>query len=490
MSTTTPFLDAISSLFPAGLTESLAGFQTPASAQALDTLIRFVSGGDSPDSETQQQWSERQNEAMTALGALTSKSPATNGKRQREQETDSDSEAKRQKTSVADDGPPLFTLHAISTTSPIRKKVDITVKESSVVFLNPSTSAVESSIPLSVLTRAFLLPTRGKMKAHWTVVILSSDTPERGKKPAGQSAAPQIIFGLDASASTAVKYSTYSGSTPELHTLKGGASTRAVLLDFLSRLRLGPVLEPVSTVFKSACPGIAVSASEGGVPGIEAYRAAKSGTLWFLSDGVLWGESKPCEFWSLESLLNKADGLRVVSATGRTCTVVLTRKSAPEEIAALDEGEADPGFEAVFSLIDGKEQEGINKWVREHRDLFGKEKVVGVGAVQVQDDSDEEDGDFEVDSESDGGSATSGSSSDEESSGGESGSEEAEDSEGDEDRDGDQDEEEELRAENHPLMRPGAMPRMSRAAIDMVAAMVEGELVGDMEDDGEDELED
>jgi hypothetical protein len=55
------------------------------------------------------------------------------------------------------------------------------------------------------------------------------------------------------------------------------------------------------------------------------------------------------------------------------------------------------------------------------------------------------------------------------------------------DEDGD---DEELRVENHPLMRPGAMPRMSRAAIDMVAAMVEGELVGDGEDDGEDELED
>ncbi|KAJ7725302.1 histone chaperone Rttp106-like-domain-containing protein [Mycena maculata] len=488
MSTTTPFLDAISPTFPAELSESLAGFQTPAAAQALDNLIRFVAGGVSPDPETQQHWSEKQHGALTALGVLTSKSVATNGKRQREQDIDSESGSKRQKTE--DDGPPLLTLHAISTTSPVRKKVDITVNGSSVQFLNPSTGAVESSIPLSALTRAFLLPTRGKMKPHWTVVILPSDTPDRGKKPAAQ-AAPQIIFGLDATASTTVKYSTYVGSTPDLTTLKGGAPTRAVLLDFIARLRL-EVLEPVPAVFRSACPGIAVSASEGGVPGIEAYRAAKGGTLWFLRAGVLWGESKPCEFWPLESLLSKADGLRVVSATGRTCTVVLTRKSSPEELAELDAGEADPGVETAFSLIDGKEQEGINKWVREHRDLFGKEKVAGAGAVQVQDDSDEEDDDFEADSESDGGSATSGSSSGDGSDDDESGSEEAEDSDegggGDGDEDGD--EEEELRAENHPLMRPGAMPRMSRTTIDMVAAMMEGELVGDMEDDGEDELED
>ncbi|KAJ7468720.1 histone chaperone Rttp106-like-domain-containing protein [Mycena latifolia] len=490
MSAATPFLTAISSALPTGLSESLVAFQTPETAQALDTLIRFVSGADSPDPEAQQQWSERQHEALTALGALT-KASSTNGKRQREQENGSDSEAKRQKldfAASAEDGPPLFTLHAISTTSPIRKKVDITVYASSVTFVNPSTRAVESSIHLSALTRAFLLPTRGKMKAHWTVVVLSSDTPDRGKKPAAQSSSPQIIFGLDATAPGAVKYTTYTGPTAEPNTLKTGTPTRTLLVDFLARLGL-PVLEPVPAVFKSACAGPAASACEGGVPGVEAYRAAKAGTLWFLDAGVLWGESKPCEFWPLEDLLSKAEGLRVVSATGRTCTVLLTRKSPPEERAELEEGEADPGVEATFSLIDGREQEGINKWVREHRDLFGKAKTAGAGALQVQDDSDEEDGDFEADSESDGGSVTSGSSE----SGEESGSEEAEDSDGEpggEDADGDEDEEEELRPENHPLMRPGAMPRMSRAAIDMVAAMVEGDFAGSGEDDGEDELDD
>ncbi|KAF8169155.1 hypothetical protein K438DRAFT_1855756 [Mycena galopus ATCC 62051] len=483
MSHITPFLNAISPILPTQLSDSLARIQTPETALVLDTLIRFLSGGDSPDPDAQQKWSERQQEAMAALGALT-KSTSTNGKRQREQETNSESDAKRQKTDSdalpenEQDGPPLFTLHAISVTSPIRKKVDIVIASSSITFLNSSTRAVESSIPLSVLTRAFLLPTRGKMKAHWTVVILSSDTPDRGKKPAGQSASPQIIFGLDAAAPAAVKYTTYAGSEPELITLKAGTPTRDLLLDFIGRLGL-PVLEPVSAVFKSACVGIAASASEGGVP---------AGTLWFLRDGVLWGESKPCEFWALENLLSKTDGLRVVSATGRTCTVVLTRKSPPEEIAELDEGEADPGVEAAFSLIDGKEQEGINKYVREHRELFGKAKILGAGAVPVQDDSDEEDEDFEVDSESDGGSGNS-SSDDDDSEDGETGSEEAEDSDRDNmDEDGDGDEE--LKVENHPLMRPGAMPRMSRATIDMVAAMVEGDLVGDGEEDGEDELED
>ncbi|KAJ7619583.1 hypothetical protein FB45DRAFT_992538 [Roridomyces roridus] len=468
MSPSTPFLDAVSATLPTNLSDSLASLRSqPEGDQTLDCLIRFLAGGDSPYPEPT--WPDKQREALSALGDL-----------------ESDSDSKRQKT---DDGPPQLTLHAISTTSPIRKKVDITVYKSCVKFVNAASGATESSIPLSDLTRAFLLPTRGKMKAHWTVVVLASDVPDRGKKSAA-AAAPQIIFGLDAAASSAVKYTTYSGSTPEVNTLKGGAPTRGVLLDFISRLGL-ELLEPQASIFRSACVGMAANASEDGVPGVEAYRAAKAGTLWFGSFGVLWGESKPCEFWSLESLLSKDDGLRVVSATGRTCTVLLTRKSPAEDLALLEADEADPGIETTFSMVDGKEQEGINKWVREHRNLFGKEK--GEAALNVQDDSDEEDEDFEVESESDGGSPSASSG---DSSGDESGSDDAEDSDGEGEGDGEgendeegEEEEEELRPENHPLMRPGAMPRMSRAAIDMAAAMVMGDML-DEDDDGEDELED
>ena len=61
----------------------------------------------------------------------------------------------------------------------------------------------------------------------------------------------------------------------------------------------------------------------------------------------------------------------------------------------------------------------------------------------------------------------------------------------------DGDEEEELDPARHPLMRPGAMPRMSKAAIEAAVGMVTDNLlggsanahVGDDEDE-EDELED
>ncbi|KAF7313899.1 Rtt106 domain-containing protein [Mycena chlorophos] len=496
----TLFLDALTSHVPRDLSDALTALRnaTPDAPSTLDSLVRFVAGGPSPDPSTQTTWAEQQTAASRALSSIagqTQPQTNTNGKRAREDEGSSSStDAKRQKT----DEKPVYTLHGISLNSPVRRKVDITVYPSSVAFANASTGAVESSIPLSVLKRAFLLPTRGKMKAHWTVVVLSVDVtepPNKKDKDKDKDAAPQIIFGLDAAAPSALKYTTYnteSGGAADVTTLKSGTPTRDVLLDLIRRFRLRlPVFEPTPTVFRSACPGTAaVSATEGGVPGIEAYRGAKVGSLWFMRAGILWGESKPCEFWAVEDLVEK-DALRLISATGRTCTLVITRKS-PSPNGEQEDEEEDEGIETALTMIDGREQEGINKWVREHRDLFGKEVPPdGANALPVlfQDDSDEEDEDFVEPEESDGGSA----SEDEDSDDDDDDDDESgdEDAEGGEDAEGEEEDDDgELRPENHPLMRPGAMPKMSRATIDMVAAMMTDDLVGGDEGGDEEEGED
>ncbi|KAF7303837.1 Rtt106 domain-containing protein [Mycena indigotica] len=493
-----PFLDAVSTHLPPELSQSLQLLQTTTSdaSSTLDTLIRFVVGGDAPQPETQTTWAESQSKACAVISELVRQNSRAGGKRPREGDTDekNGSEAKRQRTEVGiDNGTPVFTLSAISANSPVRRKVDITIYSSSVVLTNASTGVVESSIPLGVLKRAFLLPTRGKMKPHWTVVVLSTDLTDASNKKETKDASPQIIFGIDASASAAVKYTTYSGleATAQVTTLKSGIPTRDLLLDFIRHLGL-QVLEPTSAVFKSACPGIAVSASEGGVPGVEAYRSAKVGSLWFMHDGILWGESKPCEFWAVSDLIARETALRLISATGRTCTLVITRKSSTEELALLEGDEEEPAVETALTMIDGREQEGINKWVREHRHLFGKEPTatLDAAALLVQDDSDE-DSDFEQNEESDGGSAFD-ESDDDDDSDSDDAETVSEDGEGEQDGEADSDDkDQELRPENHPLMQPGAMPRMSRAAIDMVAAMVTGDLLGsDEEAEGEDELDD
>ncbi|KAG6868482.1 hypothetical protein C0993_002247 [Termitomyces sp. T159_Od127] len=484
MASQTPFLRAILPSLPndfAKKVRALCASTSESTAEhILDTLIRFISGAECAPNATadvQHSWTEKQQVAATILNGMVKGRSTSETKRPREDdEIGSDEQAaKRQRSSgeipvslsTSQEMPPdpLFAIHSVSASSPVRKKVDITIHKTSLVLTHPSTHAVEANISLAALSRAFLLPTRGKQKAHWTIVI----------------------FGIDAIAS--VSSTTYESETPIRNAGQKGAATRPTLLEFLNRLGI-PFIEPTTNVFKSACVGITsgVSANEDGVPGIEAYRGAKIGSLWFTEEGILWGESKPCEFWALKDLIGKSEGVRVIGGSGRTCTVVLTRKSVSDNEDVGDD-EEDMGVETEFGMVDSKEKQGIEGWIRRFRGFFGKtnekEKVKVKGdeigrktIMQIEDETDEEDEDFEMDTdESDGSRATSSESSDDE-----EGGDDRSDEEDDESEDGggdDQDEEEELTEERHPLLRPGAMPhRMNRAVIDMVVGIMEDEMLG------------
>jgi hypothetical protein len=399
-------------------------------------------------------------------------------------------------------GDPLMTLHAFSVTSPIRKKVDITIHKNVIKFTNPTTHASEGSISVSSMKRAFIVPTRGKSKPHWTAIILSSDIPDRGKPIPGSSPDnQQLIFGTDATCASNFSVTTYPDAMSHNTTLAKGSSTLPSLREFLSHLAI-PVTEPTVDVFKSACPGIGSNAGVGGIPGVEAYRAAKPGNLWFSKDGVLWGESKPCEFWPVADLISKTEGLRIVGS-GRTCSVILTRKSSAEDIS--DEEENDDGEETEFGMVDAKEREGINEWVQSHCHLFGNQKNKTVskgGPPRVQptgpltintltQQSDDEDDDFSASvSDLDGSERLS-----EESSSEDEDNHEDEHGSGDEhgsdtDMEDLEDEGDELDPAKHPLLRPGAMPRMSRAALEMAVDIVENAFVGTAgREDEEDELD-
>jgi hypothetical protein len=508
-----PYLQIVRNSLPQEYSVQVDEFcKSQATEALLETLIRFAAGGEpsvEASAQTRQEWVAKQSAARKSLDDLV----LPNGhKRTREDDADElQNGIKRQKLpelrSSIDD-PLLFCLHSISATSPVRKKVDITIHKSSIRFTHPSTHAPEAAVPLSSLHRAFILPTRGKLKAHWTVVILSTDAPERGKAAFSAQANPQIIFGLDAIASTAMAttmYQSSTGPTPDL--IAKGAETLPYIRKLLSHVG-STVLQPTSDVFRSACAGNAgMGASTGGIPGIEAYRAAKPGSLWFMKEGILWGESKPCEFWAVEDLIGKTEGLRMLSATGRTCSIILTRKDAEAEA----DGDENTGIETEFAMVDGKEQEGISQWVRQHRHLFGQKSaqngkgqpssqtnasgsgsksgnVTTIKAAQLGDESDASDESFDMDSgDDDGGSATSNDSSGDEGGNASDAGSGAESAEGEE-TDGEGEEDDDLRPEHHPLMRPGAMPRMSRAAIDAVVGMVNNDLMKGGTSEGEDEL--
>lgn len=514
MGSTTPLLDILFTHLPAAISSELSALTSPQSRSTVENVLAFALGGDCPARflDMRHEWSCNQPTAISALQDVLKIKSGT--KRARGSQDTDDVTSKRQKTLEDDtDDPPLFTLPSISTSSPIRKKVDVTVHTRSIRFTNPTTRTLESSVRIASIARAFLLPTRGRSRGHWTVVLLPTDVPDKAKAP--PASAQQIIFGLDAlSAATFETTSYLSPSDPTTSnsttTVTKGEQTATSVRQFLSHIPV-PLLEPSATVFRSAC---ATAKAGEGAAGIDAYLSTKSGTLWFFDMGILWGESKPCEFWAISDLASK-DGVRLISATGRTCSVILSRKSAASANGSggTTEDDGDGIIETEFSMVNGREQDPIHAWARNRKHLFGKTPAVIAGSASSSyvesssggkearpsqkqqsngtvkgpawDDSDSDDEDFEATSSED----LEHSSSDSDSSEGGSGS-------GDEDvngsdsaeESGDEPEEEELQEAHHPLLRPGAMPRMSKAAIDKVMDMVHDDLVGDVSEE-EDELE-
>jgi len=292
----------------------------------------------------------------------------------------------------------------------------------------------------------------------------------------------QIIFGIDA-----VPPSLSTTAHPELlHTYPKGSESKPALMQFLSLLPSRVKFqEPSTAQFRSAV----------GEPYLDAYLHAKDGHLLFFEDGIFFGEKKPCMWIGMEDI----DRVRSLSATGRSFSLFVKRVTDVED----EGGEEGDGEETEFSLIDGKNQDAVARWVKDNQYRFGNRCGAKNGRSRTEDvdelagdedtpekkgeDSEDlDDSDFESDSGSDGGSATS-QSSDEVGDGPEE-EEACSDSE---------DDEAEVQA-NHPLLRPGAMPKMSRAAIDAVVGIVEGDLLGGIvakdtiraDDDDVDELED
>ncbi|KAI0820489.1 hypothetical protein BC628DRAFT_1413043 [Trametes gibbosa] len=515
------YLDSLRPLLPTDIRSQLDRALVPEVKSIIDAILRLAVGASAPDNGLVPGWEELQPRAAEIIGELKRGEHAVSQKRPREDEPAAASKKPRTDGpgSLAND-PPVFTLHALS-------KVNISVHRSSIRLTNPSTQNEEYvPIPLNAFQRS---------KPHWTIVLLASDTPTLAGKATDtikEAAAPQLVFGLDATLTSQFITTTYATDGPPItESYPKGSASLPALRAFLSHIPL-PALEPSTSIFRAA------AASSGtAVAGVEAYRGAKPGTLWFLHEGVLW-DGKPCEFFPLEHLASAAkseqayDGVRTLTATGRTCSVILRRRRrAPAhgagvvDVDAEDEG-ADEDVEDVdFGMVDGKEQEPIGRWIKTHRHLFGRpvESQFGVGGggdgvphtdpkgkgkakaddPRAEDTEDEGDSDFTMDdSDESSGDDSDVSGSDASADGGggegEDDEEEEEGSASDEVTGDEAEDEEALDPKHHPLLRPGAMPRLSRAAVDAVVGMVEHDLMGgarknaeaDDESEEEDELDD
>lgn len=534
--------DAIPPEITASPSQGDAGAHHPYS-KFIDTALRLTSGGPArPDDAPQirDAWLEIQTSVQRALHALhPSSSPQQAAKRKHSPSSlpstinnNDDNNNKKPKyedggddKDEGDDDVPQLTLHAISATAPVRHKVDITLHARTLRLAHSTTGASTARCARTVLTHVFLLPTRARSSGalQWTALLLAGDKPAppapRGGGAGGKAKATTaaVRFELTCSVPDSSSPATIPRMTVHASTSSSSSSSTPTATSQVTSAR-----EAVFTLLSSTISGtpVALTTVERGVPlaGITAFRGVRETSLWFFDDGAnahagagILADARPAEFWALEDLARGEAGVRVRTATGRTCSVVLMRRRSGDDGTGEDdeeEEEEEEGEETEFQMIDGKERERILEWVRRHRSAFGIAKIRGEEDNEAQaqalprgvangkdgEDSDS-DSNFEASGESDGGSpSSSNSGSDVGSDAGDAaGTGEDEDEEGESrsegesgsggnESGGDEDDEgmelDDPDPKHHPLLRAGALPKMSRAAMDAAVELVVGDLVG------------
>jgi hypothetical protein len=547
--------DAIPPEITASPYQGRAGAHLPYS-KFIDAALRLASGGPArPDDAPQirDAWLEIQTTVQRALHALhpssssSSQQPAkrkhsppsslpstinNNGNNNKKPKYEDGGDDKDD-DGDGDGDVPQLTLHAISATAPVRHKVDITLHARTLRLAHSTTGAPTARCARTAFTRVFLLPTRARSSGalQWTAVLLAGDKPAppapKAKAKATAAAAAAVRFELTCSVPD-------SSTIPRMtvHPPTSSSSSSSTPTSQVTTAR-----EAVFTLLSSTISGtpVALTTVERAAPlaGITAHRGVRETSLWFFEDGSnanagagaagILADGRPAEFWALEDLARGEAGVRVRTATGRTCSVVLMRRRSGDDGTGESDGEeeeeeGEEGEEMEFQMIDGKERERILEWVRRHRGAFGIAKKIredeGDDDAQAQaqalprgavasgkdggEDSDS-DSDFEASGESDGGSPSSGSGSDvgsdaaDADADADAGTDEDESRSGDESGgdEGDDDDEEiatmevddpddpaDLDPKHHPLLRAGALPKMSRAAMDAAVQLVVGDLVG------------
>lgn len=511
----------------------------------IDAALRLASGGSSrPDDDAllRDAWPQIQASLQNAQHALGS--PPAHAKRKRSpspspaQASSTNKKPKHEAGEDEEDGeedPPHLTLHALSATAPVRHKVDITLHARSLRLTHATTGAPVARCARAVLTRAFLLPTRARATGapQWTALLLAGDaqtpTPPAASRKNNGAGAGEGRGAAKGKEKRSARFELAcsvpeAGAVPRLTPHHRTLTSTPVSRSALPSSSLSPnthfptpstphqallsLLSSVSTPTAATAPKLVQIERGAPLAGITAFRGARETSLWFFDGasaasgaaGIL-ADARPAEFWALGDLARGDAGVCVRSATGRTCTVVLTRCPAARTALTEETEEDDEGEETEFQMIDGKERERIVEWVRRHKSAFGIAVPQGAeaggagagggGGVVARGGDSDSDSDFEQESGgSDGGSPSSGGSSsgpgehevtegsENEGGAGES-SVEAEGDDGDDE--GDDEEIVELDPKRHPLLRAaaaGAIPKLSRAAVDVVVGLVVDDLVG------------
>jgi len=181
----------------------------------IDTVLRLVSGGPARVDEVPhlgRAWPEIQASVQRALDALhhpssssstqpptkrkyDPSSPTANQKKPKYERGEGNGQAGDAIDEDDTDDARHLTLHALSATAPVRHKVDITLR-----LAHSTTGAPTARCARTVLTRAFLFPTRARSSGalQWTALLLAGDQPAppppKAARAASGSGAPNNVY--------------------------------------------------------------------------------------------------------------------------------------------------------------------------------------------------------------------------------------------------------------------------------------------------------
>ena len=338
--------------------ESLEG--NADSALVVEAILLLCAGAPCPPWVAPQplpdEWSAARTRLLSVFESLTPNG-ITSLKRPRESDPSEPSTKTTKKAKLIDDtdDPPIFTLHGISFTSPIRKKADITVRRTTLRFTDPKdpSSNLCDPIPIRKFRHAFIVSTPRKTKPHWTTIILPEDSNDQS-----------VVFGCDAVVATSQDTTKYP-SPPQTHAK--GTPTKPLIHSLFAYFPSGSdglvdLYEPKPADFQSGL---------GNGQCVDAYIGAKDGHIHFFSNGVLWGERKPCLWFPVEDIVDMHTGV----SSGRSFTLYISTKLKPRvgdaSLAGNMEGaDGEPLEMHDFSLIDSKEETPIKKWIMNHKPHF------------------------------------------------------------------------------------------------------------------------
>ncbi|EGF78447.1 hypothetical protein BATDEDRAFT_90649 [Batrachochytrium dendrobatidis JAM81] len=252
-------------------------------------------------------------------------------------------------------GSPILILHDLSISSPIRKKLHLCIYSTHIILtsLLLSTQSSDSEtpsyaaiFPIHQLKRIICLPTPERTKPHYTFMFLFDDGSET------QQLFPNCIaLGVDEK--TTVKITRHE-SEPETLSISNCKSVLCKeILDAMSQSSglttdyANSIDEPTPQVFKSN----ESKAGRTDVYSVACHIRAKSGFLYFLESGILFGFKKPIIYLDVAHIL-RCD---MSGRTGRTFDLtVRTLNPIDPEL---------PATVTSFEMIDNAEAIGVSTYM-------------------------------------------------------------------------------------------------------------------------------